>query len=628
MSRIPKFGTGKFRTTDEVPDLPTIPKRPQIMRRSKSYTDIRSASKLLTTTAMSSVRKPPLSLVKKATNAVSKTINTNCRSKVLGTNSNNVKSTVVPKIGIKRAAEGSEVEIKNKVVRRRVPEWDYKTRFEILNEKYTTLCSDHKSSKEKVLEYDEIKKRNEELSQNLNHLEVEYASKVEALTQLQKKIQELERRNRDDELKIESLTKSTEELVKSKEELEKNYQSVISDADSIRKEFDILNEKYEDCCQKLKETTLEKENLKKEVFDAEKLRRKLHNSIQDIKGNIRVFCRLRPPITEQESLCMNEFKFMTDKTLEISKSRGSIVPAGNTRGPEKLEFSFDKVFDQCTLQEEVFEELSQLIQSALDGYNVCVFAYGQTGSGKTYTMQGGIDLREYGMIPRSVNLIFDTKEQMEKKGWSYKINASFLEIYNENLKDLLDMKSGKTLEIRFNEGKGTTVSNLTILEISSADELLEIMVKAQENRATAVTNFNEHSSRSHAVTKICIEATYQESKASYIGSVTLVDLAGSESAKFSSDDRLTETKNINKSLSSLGTVLMALHKNDSHVPFRNSKLTYLLQSSLGGNCKCLMIVNISPNEHCYNETVNTLRFASKVKEVKTTVSKNKITNSK
>ncbi|KAL3274230.1 hypothetical protein HHI36_015641 [Cryptolaemus montrouzieri] len=302
--------------------------------------------------------------------------------------------------------------------------------------------------------------------------------------------------------------------------------------------------------------------------------------------------------------------------------RGSILPGGIIKNSETQEFSFDRVFHQNTTQEEIFEELAHLIQSALDGYHVCVFAYGQTSSGKTYTMQGEPSREREGMIPRSIKLIFETKKEMEALGWSYDIRASFLEIYNENVRDMLAVDTRRPLEIRFNEGRGTTVSNLTIVPVSTAEELTDYMFKAQEKRSIAVTNFNEHSSRSHAVAKIYIEARYKDEI--FYGSVSLVDLAGSESAKFANSERLTETKNINKSLSCLGNVMLALHKKESHIPFRDSKLTYLLQSSLGGNSKCLMIVHISPTQDCFNESINSLRFANQVKTVKLASSKNRV----
>lgn len=220
------------------------------------------------------------------------------------------------------------------------------------------------------------------------------------------------------------------------------------------------------------------------------------------------------------------------------------------------------------------------------------------------------------MIPRTIDMIFDTIHKLEKEGWTYKVHASFLEIYNENVRDLLDHKSNKVCEIRYNEGKGTTVTNLTIQPIESAKELRHYMRVSHKNRAVAATDFNEHSSRSHAVTKIYLECSHGESNSVYSGSVNLVDLAGSESAKTSANDRIVETKNINKSLSCLGTVMLALCNKENHVPYRNSKLTYLLQSCLGGNSKTLMFVNIAPFEENYLESINSLRFASRVKEVK------------
>lgn len=227
------------------------------------------------------------------------------------------------------------------------------------------------------------------------------------------------------------------------------------------------------------------------------------------------------------------------------------------------------------------------------------------------------------MIPRAVDLIFNNIEELKRTNWVYEVRASFLEIYNENIKDLLKPNATQNLDICFNEGKGTTVNSLTIKEVKSAECLKQLMRSALGNRKIAATNFNEMSSRSHAVSQIYLEGTNGPANVHCSASISLVDLAGSESAKNSSSERINETKHINKSLSALGNVMLALHNKRKHVPYRDSKLTYLLQSSLGGNSKTLMIVNISPFEHNYGESISTLRFASKVKEVTTASKKNK-----
>lgn len=228
-----------------------------------------------------------------------------------------------------------------------------------------------------------------------------------------------------------------------------------------------------------------------------------------------------------------------------------------------------------------------------------------------------------GMIPRSMELLFESTKRLRKVGWEYKVEASVLEIYNETIRDLLAPEE-KNHDIRFNEGRGVIVTNLKIEEIESVEEFNNLMAVAWKNRAVAATNYNEHSSRSHAVTKIYVSGVNRDSKVSYMGSLNLIDLAGSESAKTSSDERINETKNINRSLSALGNVILALHQKENHIPFRNSKLTYLLQSCLAGNSKTLMVVNVSPFEECYNETINSLRFAFKVKAVKVSSRKNKV----
>lgn len=206
---------------------------------------------------------------------------------------------------------------------------------------------------------------------------------------------------------------------------------------------------------------------------------------------------------------------------------------------------------------------------------------------------------------------------------------NFLEIYNEILYDLLDSSgTTKELEIRMANAKNKTdvyVSNIIEEAVKTKNHLRQLMAIAKSNRATACTAGNERSSRSHAVTKIQLIGTHREKTELSIGSINLVDLAGSESPKTST--RMDETKNINRSLSELSNVILALVQKNEHIPYRNSKLTHLLMPSLGGNSKTLMFVNVSPFQDCFNETVKSLRFASQVNACKMQkVRKNKILN--
>lgn len=233
------------------------------------------------------------------------------------------------------------------------------------------------------------------------------------------------------------------------------------------------------------------------------------------------------------------------------------------------------------------------------------------------------------MIPRTIDYIFQAIEERSALNWSFEITASFLEIYNEQILDLLsnNIKKRSTHEIRMvnNKSSEVYVTNLHEEKITSGLELKTLLAKAQRNRAVAATEMNERSSRSHAVCKIKITSKNSISNEIWSSTLNLVDLAGSERPKSSEITRLNETKNINKSLSCLGNVILSLHQQKEHVPYRDSKLTHLLMSALGGNSKTLMIVNISPLAECINESVNSLRFASKVKECRVgNVKKNKI----
>ncbi|QDS74807.1 hypothetical protein FKW77_002258 [Venturia effusa] len=345
----------------------------------------------------------------------------------------------------------------------------------------------------------------------------------------------------------------------------------------------------------------------------ETLRRKLHNQVQELKGNIRVFCRVRPIIGDDDKTpAVIDFPDQKDESKEIVvKGDEKKSALGNVTASNHA-FSFDRVFDPTSNNSDIFDEISQLVQSALDGYNVCIFCYGQTGSGKTHTMSS-----PDGMIPRAVTQIYESAKTLEEKGWSYKMVGSFVEVYNENINDLLgkaeDLDRKKhTIQ---HEGNKTTITDTETVELDSADRVYEVLKRADGNRTVAATKANSRSSRSHSVFILSLVGVNGQTGEKSEGTLNLVDLAGSERLAHSQaeGDRLKETQNINKSLSCLGDVIGALGKgNKAHIPYRNSKLTYLLQNSLGGNSKTLMFVMVSPMRDHLSETLTSLKFATQV----------------
>ena len=309
----------------------------------------------------------------------------------------------------------------------------------------------------------------------------------------------------------------------------------------------------------------------------ETLRRKLHNQVQELKGNIRVFCRVRPSLESDPMDSSARIAYPDDETdsKEVEVMGAEEKSSLGTITTKKHPFNFDRVFGPKSQNRDVFGEISQLVQSALDGYNVCIFCYGQTGSGKTYTMSASD-----GMIPLAVNQIYETAKSLEEKGWQYKMEGSFIEVYNEELNDLLgkanDMDKKKH-EIKHDMAKGkTTITNITSVELDAPSKVEDILQRASNNRSVASTKANERSSRSHSVfiLKLIGENSITGEKSE--GTLNLVDLAGSERLNHSGavGERLKETQNINKSLSCLGDVISALGqgKEGGHVPYRNSKV--------------------------------------------------------
>ncbi|XP_073026078.1 kinesin-like protein KIN-14N isoform X1 [Primulina eburnea] len=355
------------------------------------------------------------------------------------------------------------------------------------------------------------------------------------------------------------------------------------------------------------------------IVEGEKLRKKLHNTILELKGNIRVFCRVRPLLADEST---SDSKLISFPTSMETQGQGIDL----CQNGQKHSFSYDKVFMPDASQEDVFVEISQLVQSALDGYKVCIFAYGQTGSGKTYTMMGTPGIPDHkGLIPRSLEQVFETRQILQSQGWKYEMQVSMLEIYNETIRDLLAPNrsgcdasrldnAGKQYAIKHDANGNTSVSDLTIVDVRSSREVSYLLERAAQSRSVGKTQMNEQSSRSHFVFTLRIMGVNECTDQQVQGVLNLIDLAGSErlSKSGSTGDRLKETQAINKSLSSLSDVIFALAKKDEHVPFRNSKLTYLLQPCLGGDSKTLMFVNVSPDPSSAGESLCSLRFAARV----------------
>ncbi|XP_039839693.1 kinesin-like protein KIN-14Q isoform X1 [Panicum virgatum] len=340
--------------------------------------------------------------------------------------------------------------------------------------------------------------------------------------------------------------------------------------------------------------------------------RKLYNQIQDLKGNIRVYCRVRPFLPGQIS-SSSSVAGMEERTITIN------APTKFAKDGTKY-FTFNKVFGPAATQDEVFSDMQPLIRSVLDGFNVCIFAYGQTGSGKTYTMSGPKVLMEesLGVNYRALNDLFSL--QAQRKGTiNYDISVQMIEIYNEQVRDLLDDSGNRRLEIKNTSQKGLVVPDASIVPVTSTADVVELMNQGQKNRAVGSTAINDRSSRSHSCLTVHVQGRDLTSGTGTIlrGCMHLVDLAGSERVDKSEvvGDRLKEAQYINKSLSALGDVIASLAQKNSHVPYRNSKLTQLLQDSLGGQAKMLMFVHISPEPDAVGETISTLKFAERVASV-------------
>ena len=326
-------------------------------------------------------------------------------------------------------------------------------------------------------------------------------------------------------------------------------------------------------------------------------------------ANVNVICRFRP---------MNELERTTGNEQVCVFTSPTSLTFNSSREKNVYRFNFDRIFPPSSTQQDIYDfGVKGIIDSVLDGYNGTVLAYGQTSSGKTYTMQGEMEEQsKQGIIPRMISHVF--KHIYKNEDTDFMIKVSMIEIYQEKIRDLFDT-SRVNLNIREDSIKGIYVDGTSERYVGSPSDVLALLEMGSANRAQAATNMNEHSSRSHSIFILTINQTNKKEGFSKIGKLYLVDLAGSEkiSKTGATGHTLEEAKIINKSLTTLGRVINNLTDGKStHIPYRESKLTRVLQESLGGNSKTCLIITCSPSIYNESESLSTLRFGERAKKIK------------
>ncbi|CAB4314859.1 unnamed protein product [Prunus armeniaca] len=349
---------------------------------------------------------------------------------------------------------------------------------------------------------------------------------------------------------------------------------------------------------------------------------------KDKEVNVQVLLRCRPLSDDEQRLNVQKVISCNEHKREVT-----VLQSLNNKQVDRV-FTFDRVFGPKSQQKSIYDQaISPIVNEVLDGFNCTVFAYGQTGTGKTYTMEGGMRNKsgnlpaEAGVIPRAVRHIFET---LEAQNADYSVKVTFLEIYNEEITDLLAPDDNpRTAEDRqrksislMEDGKGCViVRGLEEEAVYNVNEIYSVLERGSAKRRTADTLLNKRSSRSHSVFSITVhikEATVGDEELIKCGKINLVDLAGSENISRSGarEGRAREAGEINKSLLTLGRVINALVEHSTHIPYRDSKLTRLLRDSLGGKTKTCIIATISPTAQCMEETLSTLDYACRAKNIK------------
>ena len=429
--------------------------------------------------------------------------------------------------------------------------------------------------------------------------------------------------------KLEELEKECNEEKRIRELRTRNIQELESEMHDLEfKELQYISQ--EEVLDRERQRHKEQERILDEIWinsidrapALQTLHKSMLNEVIELKGNIRVFCRLRPIIHSELSTQMGvplteHFNILPDRhhiqIKEKTEQPTTYHMNHMKKNPSSWErkFEFDHIFKSGEGQEAVFKEIGPFINCVLDGYSVCIFAYGHTGSGKTYTMEGGNDMTmeaEIGIIPRSVNLIFFQLEHQRRLGWQFVLTASMVQLYCGKVKDLLNPANECSDPTKLSKFQPTTHI------VQTSEKIFELMGIARSNRKVGKTELNDKSSRSHSIFKLHLQGINDITGDNIFSALNLIDLAGSERLAQTKADgqRLKETQYINQSLTNLKNVIHHLATNQPHIPYRNDKLTTILEPHLGGKSKTLMFVNISPYLPHKQDSLNSLHFAQEV----------------
>ncbi|KAI3951051.1 hypothetical protein MKW92_031579 [Papaver armeniacum] len=331
---------------------------------------------------------------------------------------------------------------------------------------------------------------------------------------------------------------------------------------------------------------------------------RLYNEFLDSKGNVRVYGRVRPCPDKNQTI------------IQLIGEDGELViadPSVHTDDGHRL-FKFNKLYDQQATDEQVFLDTQPVIRSVIDGYNVCIFTFGQSGWEKTNT-KAGLDAsstKDWGIHFEALNVLFQMSRN-RRSSFSYKIDVQMVEIYNEQVRDLLQIGVSHNKICTSSQPNGLTVPDASMHPVESVSDVLKFMRIGLAKQARGLTDLNERSIRSHSILTVHVHGTDLVTEATLRGSLHLVDLARSGSIDCSqvTRGRLREAQFISKSLSALGDVMFSLSRKNDHVPYTDSQLTRVLQSSLGGQAKTVMFVQLNPDVDAYSETLSTLKFAER-----------------